>query len=160
MEAYGLRGVTMALGNAGLNLDTGATTYDLANGIDFAINGKAYTKSSVSNGTTPTTDGDSAALTDLSEDEGAVYVLTLDSSGTVDVWQSEIGELDSAGNFKDGELPGFPYVDLTLYCPIAYIVVQCEASGGFVFGTTNWDATDITSTGVDVITLPQRPQSS
>lgn len=154
---------------SGLLTATGAeTVYDTTVAISYSIGGKGYSKAAVTDGATPTTDADGDALTNLGASEGCVLVWALNAAGTVVLIQSEIGELDSGENFKDGELPGFPYVDLETYCPFAYMVLKAgsdisgstSGAGVFDIGTDNWNSTGLTVTIVNVHTLPRRPQSS
>jgi hypothetical protein len=145
---------------SGLLTATGAeTVYDTTVAISFTIDGKRYSKAAVTDGATPTTDGNSAALSTLTANQGCVMVWCLNSSGTVGVFQGDTEELDSAGNFVVA--PSFPYVNLKTWCPFAYQVLKAGSTAGTItFGSSNWNATGFTNSIKNVSTLPARPQES
>lgn len=150
----------MAMGNCGFVADTSATTYDIGTAIDFCINGKAYTKATVSNGASPTTDGTTgAAFNAILPDKACVVVVALNSSGTVSFHQGPIVDVDgTADTLKHAAQ--LPLVDTNTYCPIAYLKLQTDgtsSAAGLLPGTANWDATGLTTTVVNLITLPARP---
>lgn len=146
--------------NTGLLTATGAeTVYDTTVAIDYSIGGKAYRKATVADGTTPTTDGDGAALSTLAASKGCVMVWCLNAAGTVSVFQSDVNDLDASDAFE--VVPNFPVVDLDTYCPFAYQVITNGSTGStFTFGSSNWNATGITVAIQNVLTLPRRPQES
>lgn len=145
---------------SGLLTATGSeTVYDTTVAIAFAIGGKAYSKEAVTDGATPTTDGNSAALSTLTASQGCVMVWCLNASGTVGVFQSDVEDLDAADNFE--VRPNFPTIDLETWCPFAYQVLKADADAGTItFGLSDWDATGFTNTIVNVHRLPRRPQVS
>lgn len=145
---------------SGLLTTTGAeTVYDTTVAISFEIGGKAYSKATVADGTTPTTAADSSALETLGASEGCVMVWVLNASGTVGVFQSDVKSLDAAGAFINR--PEFPNVDLETYCPFAYQVIKAGSTAStWTFGSSNWNATGLTVTNVNVHRLPRRPQVS
>lgn len=153
-----INGLTMATTHSATATPDGAATYNIATAVTFCIGGKAYSKATVSGGTTPVTDGNGNAIADVGEDKGCLLVWTLDASGTVDLWQSDVVDTDESGNFLT--IPDFPTIDTDMYCPIAYTVLTNTNSTAFDVGTTNWNATGATATTVSVLTMPRRPQES
>lgn len=158
-----LEGLTVALGACGLVVDDGATTFDLATAIDFAIDGKAYTKATVSNGATPTLDGTTgAAFVPVLRDQACVLVFALDAAGVVSLHQADSVPVGSESDTLDFAAQ-LPLIDLNTYCPIGYVLFQTDgtsAVAGLIPGTDNWNATGLTSTAVSLIAYPSRPIAS
>lgn len=154
-------GGQFVLTKAGLTGISGAaTTYSTgATAQTYAINGKAYTKAQVSGGTTPTTDGITAvAFAAMAVSTGSIYFFCLNAAGTVSVAQGSVEALDSAGNFRN--YPQWPEFSDAIV-PFSYVVVKNGSTGSsWTFGTSNWNATGITVSVQDLITLPNRPQGS
>lgn len=160
MESFALAGVNQCH-SSGLLTATGAeTVYDTTVQIDFSINGIMYSKATVADGATPTTDlVDSAAFTALAASRGCVFLWCLNASGTVGIAQGEIVTLDASNNFVD--LPEFPLVDTGTWVPFAYQVIKNGSTGSaWTIGTSNWNATGITSSIKNLNLLPSRPQAS
>lgn len=154
-----LRGLNFCT-TTGLLTATGAeTVYDTTAAIQYVLGGKIAAKATVADGTTPTTGGVSGAAITLTANNGRVVVWCLTSGGTVKVLEGDIEALDAAGNFID--YPSFPDIPDT-YVPFAYQVLKGGAtlSGTWTFGSSNWNATGLTSTIVNVATLPARPAIS
>jgi hypothetical protein len=145
--------VTLAAGTTTTISNTGTTV--------FAIKGKAYSKSAMTNAATPTTDAlTGSAFTALSASQGTVVVIGLDKDSNVKACQGPIVALDAANAFV--QAPSFPLIPDTM-CPIGYIVLKAGStlSGTFTFGSSNLSGvTGMTYTFVDVIGLPDRPQIS
>jgi hypothetical protein len=157
---------------SGLLTAAGAeSVYDTTVTLNFIIDGKIYTLTAVTDGTTPTTDivtglaftklvgGASVANT---PGNGAVAVWMVNASGTVAVAMSVSKPLDMQGNFANGQAPDFPPIPAG-YCPFAYQVLKAGATASataIVFGTANWNATGFTNVIVNVATLPSRIQVS
>lgn len=145
---------------AGLSAGT-TTTYSTANTVLYCIRGKAYSKTAVTNGATPTTDiTTGAAFVPVAANQGSVYVFGFDASGTIRVCQGQVSALDVAGNFI--YTPQFPIVPDTV-TPFGYLVFKggSTLSGTWTFGTNNLSGVSgATYTFVDVMTLPDRPQVS
>jgi hypothetical protein len=143
---------------------TGAvTTHDTTVTITYAINGKAYSKTAITTGATPTTDhNDGAVFPGLNANQGTVVVWGLNAAGDVKCMMGKIEALDSAGNFKVA--PEFPNVKDDV-CVIAYQILKAGSTlaAEFNFGTDNWNAAGMTA-GVPVNILfgelPHRPQVS
>lgn len=153
--------------SSGLLTATGAeTVHDTTVTIAYCIEGKAYTKTAITDGTTPTTDAvTGSAFVALQGDgssaggDGCAFVWCLNSSGTVKVVQGPVAAVDSSGNFTAGA-PQFPSIpsDLT---PFAYSISKhYGVSTTFTFGTDNWNKSGHTHAIQNVHTLPRRPQSS
>lgn len=150
-----------SVGKAGLTgISDAATTYSTgASGFSFAIDGKAYNKTQVSAGTTPTTDGNTGAPITLTAGYGTVVVWAINASGTVSVYQGSEEALDSSGDFINAtQLPRLP----DTVAPFAYTIHKggSTLSGTFTFGSSDWNTTGMTHTVVDVMQLPSRPQVS
>lgn len=153
---------------SGLLTATGAeTVYDTTVAISFSINGKAYSKAATTDGATPTTDQNSgSALANLTASTGCILVWCLNASGTVSVAQSDIQAVDVNEAFI--KTPNFAYIDYSVYCPFAYQILvagsdisgSTSGAGVFDIGTDNWNSTGLTSTIVNVHSLPARPQES
>lgn len=151
---------------SGLLTATGAeTVHDTTVTINFSVEGKAYTKTAITDGATPTTDHVTGSafsgLTGVASGggEGCIFVWCLNSSGTVKVIQGPKMDLDSSGNFVQGA-PQFPDIksDVT---PFAYMVSKHYGQGTtFTFGSSNWNTTGYSHAIQNVHTLPRRPQSS
>lgn len=158
-QASDLFGSTMAT-TSGLLTATGAeTVYDTTVTISYSIRGKAYSKTAITDGATPTTDGDSAALTTLTASQGCCMLWCLNAAGTVGVFQGAIRTLDSANDFVIA--PDFPDVDLDTWCPFAYQILKAASTAGTItFGSSNWNATGFTNVIQNIHTLPLRPQES
>jgi hypothetical protein len=164
MNPVEMRGLNMAMLAAGLAAGT-TTTLSTTATVPFCINGKAYSKTAITNGATPTTDAaNSLAFRPVPANTGSVFVACFDASGNVKVCQGEVTNLDPAsGLFTNA--PEFPTIPDTL-TPIGYIIIKAASTyvattTGWLFGTHNLSAvTGITYTFVDVMTLPTRPQVS
>lgn len=146
---------------SGLLTCTGAeTVYDTTVAISFSIGGKAYSKDAVTDGATPTADGNGTTLSTLTASKGCVLVWALNAAGTVTLFQSDVVDLDASNNFVE-RYPEFPNVDLSTYCPFAYQVLKAASTAGTItIGSSNWNATGFTNVIVNVHELPDRPQVS
>jgi hypothetical protein len=159
---YLLGGIFLAV-KAGLTGISGAaTTFTTsATTLQYCIGGKAFSKAQISGGATPTTDAVTAAAITLAASQARAVVWCLDTSGNPKVVAGPVVSLDSAGNYIDGQPPQFPsYIPDTL-CPIAYTLHKASsAASAWTFGSSNWNATGLSHTVVDVLVLPDRPQTS
>jgi len=160
MQNVDTRGITMCFVAGGLAAGTTSTISTTAT-IPFCINGKALSKTAITNGATPTTDVcTGSAFTPVKTNQGSIFVVGLDATGAQKVCQGRVQALDPAsGLFITA--PEFPLIPDTV-CPIGYIVIKAgstAAAGGWVFGTNNMaSVTGVTYTFVDVMALPFRPQ--
>ena len=148
-----------AMTKAGLTLKSGSYNVYSTSAFALSLHGKMYTSGAVSDGTTPTTDGNTGAAITLSANFGMVVVWASNSSGTHTCYKGTTTALDSAGNFIT--YPQFPILPDTV-APFAYTVHKAGSttSGTWTFGTSNWNATGMTNAVVDVTELPARPQVS
>lgn len=171
----GLVGGNLTLTKAGLTgLSGSATTVSTgAGGITYTIQGKYQaSKSQMSGVAAPTTDVvTGAGFKAILPNQGCAFVFTLDGNGNLGVAQGPLPvsptttgtqkSVDDSGNWS--LLPQFPSIPDAL-TPFAYAVIRCQstsAASGFVFGTTQWNATGVVVAGVDdVALLPAAPQVS
>lgn len=160
------QGTTMCMSSGLLTATGGVATHDTTVTITYAVKGKAATKTSITTGTTPTTDhvtgaafiamvgGNSVANT---PGEGCIVAWGLQFDGTVKCAQGPIHKLDMQGNFLTA--PSFPPIkeDVAIF---AYQVLKAGATAAvsIVFGTANWNATGYTNVIQNVMGLPSRPQ--
>ena len=160
--------LTFTATKAGLTNGTTTTFSFTANPLLFAIKGKFYSKATVTNGTTPTTDGNTgAAFTAIPAGTstaayGCVYVWAYDKDGNVKVYQGQTQATDLAAdgaNTKFVTAPQFPAIPDTV-APFGYSVVKVGTSGAaFTMGGTSLaSGSNISVTHVDLATLPDRPQ--
>lgn len=143
---------------SGLLTGTGAeTVYDTTATINFSIDGVMYQKAAVTDGATPTTDGNtSAAFTAVGADEIGVFVWGLNASGTVSLYQGDINDVDSETDLAD-VYPQFPTLPNGI-APFAYTIIQTTgAASAFTIGTSNWNATGVTATHKNINKIPSRP---
>lgn len=168
--------VTLAAGTTSTLSNTGTTTY--------AVKGKAYTKAAMANAATPTVDWCTGnafisipiplsspnlpGVPNGAAGYASIYTVGFDSTGALRVVQGTIVGLDSAGAFLQapqfgGLGPAGSGSTDNDFCPIGYIIVKLgsTAVATWTFGTNNLSGvTGATYVFVDVITLPDRPQTS
>lgn len=167
MDLFDIRGGTFATNKAGLaGLTTGISTYTTTatganDGLNFAINGKAYYTADKTATATPTVDiatgvaflpltGTTAAL-----GKGCVFVFCFDKDGTLRVAQGAIVKTQDVVN-KSATYK-FPAIPDTV-CPFAYVTVDYVGATSWIFGTSVWDATTTTlGTAIDCLILPTAP---
>jgi hypothetical protein len=157
---YGQNFNTVKAGLTGIS--GAATTYSTgATALSFAVNGKAVAKSQVSGGASPTTGAVSGAAITLTAGKARAVVWGFDASGTIKVVEGPIVDLDSANAFIDAQPPQFGAVPDTI-CPFAYTLHKAGSTtvGTWTFGSSNWNATGMVHTVVDILTLPDRPQTA
>lgn len=145
---------------SGLLTATGAaTTYDTTVAIAFSINGKEYAKAAITSGVTPTTDGNSAALSTLAASRGCAILWCLNAAGTVGIFQGEVITLDAANAPLTALV--LPSVDLTTWCPFAYMTLKNGSTGStFTIGSSNWNATGMTVLITNIGSMPNRPPTT
>ena len=148
-------GQTGAYGKAGLAIGSTAAGISIAApngaGLDYAINGIAYHKA----------DAATAAITAAVVQALLTtchYTIALDSSGTVSsIKGEEVLTADIGVVGKTVQYP-LPLVDT---CPIGATKVVCASTATFTAGTTDHDASNVTTTYEDFIGgMPNRPTSS
>jgi hypothetical protein len=165
MDNLNYRGANFCTTNSLLTATGAETVHDTTVLLNYAINGKAYTKSGTNaDQTTPTTDYNTSAafptLTGVASGggQGAVVVWAYNSSGTVQCMMGPVETLDASGNFA--RAPQFPLVPDDV-CAFAYQVLKHYGQGTSVtFGTSNWNTSGFTNAIVNVLSLPSRPQIS
>lgn len=167
--------VTMNFTKAALAAGT-TTTISTTGTTTYAIKGKFYTKTAITNGATPTVDFSTGAAflpipipntaPNLALGYGSIYAIGLDAGGTVRVIQGTVVPLDVNGAFINapqfgGLGPQGSGSTDNDFCAIGYLVVKLGATAvaTWTFGTNNNSSvTGVTYTFVDVATLPDRPQ--
>lgn len=166
MEQEYFRGFTGSTTKAGATAGT-TTTYTTANAVQYSIGGKAYSKSAVTNGATPTTDVNTgSAFTAVGASKGCVFVLGFNASGAIKVAQGDIKDLDptatDGANATFLEAPDFPTIKAD-FAPFAYLITKVGSGGtAWTFGSSNLAGppSNVLHSFVDVTTLPTRPQIS
>lgn len=162
MDLQAASPVTMCTSKVTLAAGT-TTTISNTGTILYAIRGKAYSKTAMTNAATPTTDAATgAAFTGVTANNGCVFLIGLNAAGAVKCVQGSITPLDATGAFITAPNFGGPPLD---FCPIGYLVIKAgstaNATTGWIFGTSNNSSvTGITYTFVDLMGLPDRPQIS
>lgn len=160
---------TVAAGTTTTITNTGTITY--------AVKGKLYTKTAMTNVATPTTDFATGKAfkpipIPLTTDNpgpgyGSVFMIGLDKAGTLRVIQGSI-EVTDGTNFLLGPQfgalgPQGVSANDNDFCPIAYLLVSLgsTAVASWLFGTNNLSGvTGATYVFQDVATEPDRPQTS
>jgi hypothetical protein len=166
-----LAGGNITLGNAGLTgLSGAATTISTGKSIDYLVQGKAYTKTAISGGATPTTDFATGAafrllvaqqapagLTTIYTGSACVFAFGLDAAGNTRVVQGPVANYsDTSPNSTVLQLPQVP--DTMTVFAYAVIKLTSATAATWAFGTGNWNATGITiDTPVNVGVLPATP---
>lgn len=137
------------------------TTISTTGTTNYGIRGKAYSKTAITNGATPTTDyATGNAFLPVAANQGSIYSVCLDSGGNVRVIQGTVAPLDVNGNFILAPQLGPLTEDVAM---IGYIVIKAgsTAVGNWLFGTNNLSGvTGLTYTFVSVMGDPDRPQVS
>lgn len=158
MQANKLYGANLAT-TSGLLTATGAeTVYDTTVTICFSVEGKALTKTAVTDGATPTTDAvTGAAFPTFGPSQGTVVVWALSAGGTVNCAQGTIETWDGTNFANPPQLPNIP----DTLTPFAYQILKASSTASAIrFGTSNWNAAGFTNAIVNVFALPRRPQVS
>jgi hypothetical protein len=161
-QAHDLKGVNFCTTSGALTATGAETVHDTTVTISYCVNGKAYTKTAITDGATPTTDAVSGDAFDaVLPDKVCVFVWTLTAAGAVGLAQGSIEDVDGTTDVAD-IYPQFPGLLDTL-TPFAYTIYQTDGTSsatGLRPGTDNWNATGLTVTHVNLLTLPNRPQIS
>lgn len=158
MQSIEARGQNFAT-TSGLLTATGAeTVHDTTVTITFCVNGKAYTKTAITDGTTPTTDYNSGSSITLTANYGRCVVWALTSGGVVKCMAGATVAWDGTAFAVPPPFPPIPD-DVT---PFAYQILKggSTLSGTWTFGSSNWNATGLTSSIQNVLVLPARPQTA
>lgn len=162
-----LSGVNLNVADAGLSFTAAATTITLAAAAVASIDGKIINLVSGAKAFAPvkadgvTVDSGRTLVATATTGQAVIVVHCLNESGALKSVIGTVVNLDATGLMKDGPLV-FPNIPDNLV-PIAYGTVKNPAGSStatFTFGTTNWNATSIVTTAVDVVALPRRPLTS
>ncbi len=154
-QASDIRGVTLCTTNAVLVAGT-TSTITTTGAVNGSIGGKFVTEYAAQTNTAPgTTDHAGVTFTTIGDDQGGVFVMSVNAAGTLAIHQSKLQSLDSAGDFVT--TPSFPWVDLDTYMPFGYIVIKNDSGSDFDFGATTWSTFEAMES---ISTLPLRPQES
>lgn len=151
-----VRGLTMCLSKAGVKIGNSDTKdVDIVGGgaetgVHFAINGLLYYKADAAD-IAITAAAVQATLT------SCIYLICLNASGTLStVKGTEVLTADITAQKKVLTFPQ-PVVNT---CVIGYVRVDVATGYTFTAGTTDFDASGITDTFVDLATLPVTPLTS
>jgi len=156
---------TMVTNKAGLAAGTTTTYSTTAAPLQYCIKGKAYTKTAVTNGATPTVDiTDGLAFTPQAIGQASVYLYCFNAAGTIGVVQGSIEAQDVSGNIV--RPPQFGVVP-DGYVPFGYQVVRLAPATAAVPAVAQWQfgvnnnsgVTGVTYAFQDIMILPDRPQS-
>lgn len=155
-----LQGGTFAT-TSGVLTGTGAeTVFDTTVTISYCINGRAYTKTAVTDGVTPTTDiNTGAAFEAVLPDQACIFLWLLNANGDVKLAQGPIVDVDGNTDLLENAAQ-FPTFDESTYCPFAYTLYQttgASSAAGLRPGTSNWNAAGLTATHRNLLCLPNRP---
>ena len=148
------RGGTMCLSKAGLAIGSTPAQVAIAApngaGVDFAINGVIYHKADAASVAITAATAQAASYT-------CIYLVCLNSSGTLSTVK---GTAVLTANLTAGtDVLQFPTPTADT-CPIGYLKVATAAGYTFTAGTTDLNATGITTTYVDLLAVPVAPLTS
>lgn len=156
MEALVGSGQTMALGNFTLTGITGAATTHSSAALPYAIRGRVFAHAADTGVATPTTDIVTGAAITLLANQGRAVLWCLNAADETRCVAGPVCALDTAGNFIDPPtLPtGFP----DTLCPVGITLHRAgsTAVGTWTFGVSNWNATGLTHTVINISTIPDR----
>lgn len=154
-----LNGANLNLVNAGTVATGGAATLATTTATVACVNG-AFATALASGAAKALSfvglDGVTAKVaTALAVSQACVIVNCVNAAGVLKNVQGAVQNLDAANNLVNPvQFPRIPD-NLT---PFSYLVVKAgSTSSGFTPGTTFWNATGITTTVQDIVTLPPRP---
>lgn len=158
MQSIEARGLNFATSSGALTATGAETVHDTTVTITYCINGVAYTKTAITDGTTPTTDHNDGAAITLTANKARVVVWALNSSGAVKCMAGPIVDWDGTAFSVPPAFPPIPD-DVT---PFATQMLKggSALSGTWTFGSSNWNATGLTSSINNVLVLPARPRTS
>lgn len=150
----GMNAGTFCASSAGLAIGSTKTGIAIAApngaGVDFCINGVAYHKADAATAAI-TAASAQAALTDC------IYLICLNASGTV---SSVKGTEVLTASITNGDVALPIPLPLASTCPIGYVRVKTAAATTFTAGTTDFDATGVTASYVNLMTMPAQPLSA
>ena len=139
--------------------DAAETVYDTTVTINSLIDGAFETTTAVTDGVTPTTDGNTGdAFNPILPDQISVFVWAHNAASTVTLYQGTVTDVDGDADTAL-QYPTFPSLPSDV-APFGYTVMQttgASAAAGLRPGTDNWNATGLTVTTVQCGALPARP---
>jgi hypothetical protein len=125
------------------------TTLSTSNAITGYVNGVSYNASAWNNTATPTTDlNTGATFVGVPANYGSVFVVGINSSGTMKACQGQVAALDAAGNFITApQPPALP----DGFLPCGTVVIKCGSTAStWTFGSSNMSgATGVTYSFAD-----------
>jgi hypothetical protein len=135
------------------------TTVTTSRVVPYTIRGKAYRGSALTNQAFPSTDHTTgSAFTSIAASKACMLILGRNAAGDLVAAQGPSVDLDTNNNYQYA--PQFPPIKDTL-APFAYVVCKNGSTGSaWTPGTSNWTATGMTATFVDINDVPDRPQTS
>jgi len=151
------RGGTLCLSKAGLQLgSTSDLGIDIAapngNGVDFCINGVMHHAADA--------DSDLVTAGQTIADGYSAIILVCMSSASTPVMTSVLGTAVLTADLT-AEACACHYPAPTVgTCPIGALYVMNASGSDFVTGTTEFDATDITTQYIDLFAVPAAPETS
>ena len=149
-----VRGGTLCLSKAGLAIGGTKTGVAIAApngaGIDYCIAGKMYHKADAA------TVAVTAAQT-VTTGYTKLFLVCLDSSGTLSTVAGT--EKASASVTAGSEELQWPTPTANT-CPIGGLKVTNASGSTFTTGTTNFDATNVTTNYIDMFSVPAGPETS
>lgn len=168
MDNQAFNPITMCLSK--VTLAAGSTTTLGSTGtMVYAIKSKAYSHAAWSNQATPTTDWSTGkAFLPVPANYGSIFMVGLDSGGTMRCIQGTVVPLDAAGAFVlapqfGGTGPAGAGSTDNDFCPVGYLVIKAGSTAsstpGWLFGTDNMSSvTGITYAFQDIVGWLDRPQ--
>lgn len=153
------RSGTLTLSKGGLAAGT-TTTYSTTAAVLSCIKGKLYSKSAVTNGTTPTVDVVTGkAFQALTAGKSCIFLFGFDSGGTIRVTQGPIVPTDDVnGDLAALHYPTFPDTIAAFGALIAK--AGSTLVGTWTFGTNNLSGvTGMTYTFADLAFVPAAPEA-
>lgn len=159
MQSTDTRGLNFCSNSSALTATGAETVHDTTVALNFCVNGKALSKSGTNaDQVTPTTDHNTgAAFNVLTANKACVMVWAYTAGGVVKCMQGPVVDYDGT-NYSP--MPQFASIPDNV-TPFAYQVLKAGSTAGTItFGTSNWNATGFTNAIVNVMTLPEHPQTS
>lgn len=137
----------VCLGNAGLAIASTASRFQTANAIIYSVGGFIYAKSATNNiePVCVTEAGAATAITGLPAGHKRMLLICINAGGDVRVVQGDI-----VANAQAAPMPNLP----PGMAPVGAIRVVNGTASAFTLGTTNFNASDITSTYYNLHAVP------
>jgi hypothetical protein len=138
----------------------GDTVVDTTNAIDFCLRGRSYTCAALTSCATPVADINTGeAFVTLGTDEACIFILCMDSTAIEAGLKVAQGPIVAVDPDTDARLADPPYpVIPDGVCPFGFIIMQSTGalSGGWLFGTSNWNKAGTTMLVGDLMVMPDR----